>query len=175
MVSKFLNCSILACYAGEEIKLNQKNCERSDGRNLVFLDGYLLVTKSWTFYLNSLQNKLYVWVVAWKALILILNYHRGFSSDCQLFSKDIKVLLTLKLKIRVSYKHTLFIAKTLLDNTIKNVNKYIGPILIHYYGLTKNCRKKKLVFVSDLYFLNEIMESRAICFQSLVCQYDVDV
>lgn len=45
--------------------------------------------------------------------------HRGFSSDCQLFSKDIKVLLTLKLKIRVSYKHTLFIAKTLLDNTIK--------------------------------------------------------
>lgn len=85
--------------------------------------------------------------------------HRGFSSDCQLFSKDIKVLLTLKLKIRVSYKHTLFIAKTLLDNTIKNVNKYIGPILIHYYGLTRNCRKKKLVFVSDLYFLNEVMES----------------
>lgn len=37
---------------------------------------------------------------------------RGLPSDCQLFSKDIKlVLLTLKLKIGVSYKHTLFIAK----------------------------------------------------------------
>ncbi|KZC09491.1 hypothetical protein WN55_00163 [Dufourea novaeangliae] len=56
MVSKFLNCSILACC--EETKLNQKNCERSDGRNLAFLDEYFIGRNELAAsYLNSLQKK----------------------------------------------------------------------------------------------------------------------
>lgn len=80
-----------------------------------------------------------------------MDYHRGNTSNCQLFSKNIKlVLLTLKgggkfEGIGVSKKkRILFIARTLLDNTTKKCEQvYIGPILIYYYCLTRNCRERE--------------------------------
>lgn len=116
-----------------------------------------------------------------------MDYHRGNTSNCQLFSKNIKlVLLTLKgggkfEGIGVSKKkRILFIARTLLDNTTKKCEQvYIGPILIYYYCLTRNCRererekeKRRLVFVSDLYFSTEVTMKQSnmfsVCFVRLV-------
>lgn len=112
-----------------------------------------------------------------------MDCHRGNTSNCQLFSKNIKlVLLTLKgggkfEGIGVSKKkRILFIARTLLDNTTKKCEQvYIGPILIYYYCLTKNCRekeKRRLVFVSDLYFSTEVTMKQSnmfsVCFVRLV-------
>lgn len=116
-----------------------------------------------------------------------MDYHRGNTSNCQLFSKNIKlVLLTLKGGgkfdgIGVSKKkRILFIARTLLDNTTKKCEQvYIGPILIYYYCLTRNCRekerekeKRRLVFVSDLYFSTEVTMKQSnmfsVCFVRLV-------
>lgn len=83
------------------------------------------------------------------------------TQDCQLFSKNIKlVLLTLKegrkfAGLELAKKRILFIARTLLDNTTKKCEQvYIGPILIYYYCFMSDHRgrKRELVFVSDLYF-----------------------
>lgn len=119
----------------------------------------------------------------WRALAAIwMDYHRGNTSNCQLFSKNIKTSITnskRKKKIRkigVSKKHILFIARTLLDNTTKKCEVYIGPILIYYYCLTRDHREKerRLVFVSDLYFSTEVTMKQSnmfsMCFIWLVQQ-----
>lgn len=84
------------------------------------------------------------------AAIIQMDCHRGNTSDCQLFSKNIKlVLLTLKRGrkfkgLELAKKRILFIARTLLGNTTKKCEQvYIGPILIYYYCLTRDRRGKE--------------------------------
>lgn len=90
----------------------------------------------------------------WRALAAIqMDCHRGNTSNCQLFSKNIKlVLLTLKGRRKFEglelAKSILFIARTLLDNTTKKCEQvYIGPILIYYCLMRdRRERKRRLVF-----------------------------
>lgn len=75
-----------------------------------------------------------------------MDCYRGNTSDCQLFSKNIKTSITNSKKGGRKFeglelakkKRILFIARTLLDNTTKKCEQVcIGPILIYYYCLTR--------------------------------------
>lgn len=107
---------------------------------------------------------------------ILMDRHRGNTSNfVSYFLKIYETSITNSKekkeipRIGVSKRRILFIVRTLLDDTT-NKCEHIGPILIYYHRLTREMvdrEKRRLVFVSDLYFLWKFGQAEQYVFNAL--------